>query len=209
MAVRPAWTVRDGRVVRREFEFVWNGGFALSQKQKNVRNLHQAIRASCGQDALEVSSKSTEALGRALSAFRLTLGGRRLENVFQAAKKYEGGGPYTDLLDAEPREAKRDPRHAASGRLVAFVRDGEVWPTEPKTAFYDHIYALAVREAFGGGAELVPYAWFTDIEFNPARSVNCQARAAAICRLLQETGRFGVLDDAGAWLDFHREHVIG
>lgn len=209
MAIRPAWTLKDGRVIRRDFEFPWSGGFALSQKQKNVHALHGAIRNGTGETALEVSSKSTEELGRALSAFRLTLSGRPLENVFQSAKKYEGGGPYVDLLEVPPRDAKRDPRHASSGKLTAFVRLGEAWPTEPKTAFYDHIYVSAVLETFGELPDLSPFAWFTDIEFNPARSLNCQARAAAICRLLRETDGLAAMADMETWLRFHSERVIG
>ena len=209
MATRPAWTLSEGRVIHRDFEFQWNSGFAVSQKQKNVRGLHQAIRNATGETALEISTKSTEELGRELSAFRLTLSGVHVENVFQAAKKYEAGGPYTDLLTAEPKDAKRDPRHTSSGRLVGYVRDGFFWPAETRTAFYDYIYTAAVFERFGGGPELSPYAWFTDIEFNPARSVNCQARAITICKLLMETQRLAVLADAEAWLAFHRKFVAG
>ena len=208
MAFRPAWTLRRGRVVCREFEFTWNGGFAVSQKRKNITGLHQAILDDTGEKALEISTKGTEPLGNELSAFNLTLGGRYIENIFQAAKQYENGGPYLDLLDAAPKDAKRDPRHTSSGRLVAFNRDGELWSLEPRTAFYDHIYVTAVCEKFGTGLDLSQYQWFTDIEFNPKRSVNCQARAAAIYKLLQETDGFDVLTDRDKWLEFHRKLVL-
>jgi hypothetical protein len=51
--------------------------------------------------------------------------------------------------------------------------------------------------------------WFTDIEFNPGKSVNCQARAVAIYKLLQEKKYFDVLININSWVVFHCEHVKG
>ncbi len=209
MATRPAWTIKNGKIIREDFAFEWHGGFAVVQKQKNIQGLHQAIMDKTGQRALEISSKSTADLGRSLSAFNLTLSGKPIESIFQAAKQYESGGPYDDLLEARPRDAKRDPRHTSSGKLTAFVRNGEVWPLEPKTAFYDAIYLTAVYEKYGSELNLSPYQWFTDIEFNPKKSINCQARAAAIYRLLQSAHGFEVLSSKEKWLAFHREYVVG
>ena len=74
-------------------------GFAPSQKQKNIRALHGAFLAA-HPDArvLEISSKSMQENGPALSAFALAkyvpaLGKSvPVENVFQAGKVFEGGG---------------------------------------------------------------------------------------------------------------------
>ena len=53
-------------------EFTWNGGFALSQKQKNITALHQAFcRRFPERKVLEISSKSLQELGVKLSAFHL------------------------------------------------------------------------------------------------------------------------------------------
>ena len=51
------------------FEFEWSGGFSLSQKQKNVKALHEAIYSSTNENALEVSTKSLDDAGKKLSAF--------------------------------------------------------------------------------------------------------------------------------------------
>ena len=59
------------------------------------------------------------------------------------------------------------------------------WPLEPKTAFYDYIYVKAVIDNFGYEVNLDEYRWFTDIVFNPNKSINCQARAIALYKLLQ------------------------
>ena len=60
-------TLRDGGYIND-----WNGGFAPSQKQKNIRALHGAFLAA-HPDArvLEISSKSMLENGPALSAFAL------------------------------------------------------------------------------------------------------------------------------------------
>ena len=207
MAKRPAWTIENGNVICREFDFAWNGGFAVSQKRKNINALHQSIADATGQTALEISSKGEVELGNQLSAFNMKTNGVFIENVFQASKRYENGGPYLDLLNVAPKDAKRDERHKTSGRLLAFVRNGEDWPLEPRTAFYDYIYVLAVIENFGRELDLHDYNWFTDIEFNPGKSINCQARAVAIYKLIQEKAAFEVLNDRSAWIEFHTLHV--
>ena len=209
MAKRPAWTIENGNVICKEFDIAWNGGFAVSQKRKNINALHQSIADATGQTALEISSKGEVELGNQLSAFNMQTNGVFIENVFQASKRYENGGPYLDLLNVAPKDAKRDERHKTSGRLLAFVRNGEDWPLEPRTAFYDYIYVLAVIENFGCELDINEYNWFTDIEFNPGKSINCQARAVAIYKLIQEKAAFNVLNDRSAWINFHTLHVKG
>lgn len=207
MANRPAWTLtQQGVVIRRDVTFQWSAGFALTQKQKNIRALHEAIQMESEGPALEVSTKSEDPFGRSLSAFQLKLKGRYLENVFQSSKVYEEGGPYLDLLDADPRAAKRDERHQKSGKLTAFCYQGETWALQPKTAFYDYIYVLAAREELGEAAleQLRGYQWFTDIEFNPKKSINCQARSAALLKGIVEGNRWDALSGIREWLSFHK-----
>ncbi len=209
MAIRPAWSIIDGKVKSKEFEFAWSGGFAISQKQKNIKALHQAIRYVTEENALEISSKSTDLIGTQLSAFSMKLNGLYLENIFQSSKRYENGGPYIDLLDVEPKEAKRDERHRTSGKLLSFVNVGEVWPLEPKTAFYDYIYVSAVIENFGHDLDLSGYTWFTDIEFNPQKSINCQARAITIYKLIQNMNLWDKILTKDTWIVFHKRYVNG
>ena len=209
MAKRPAWTIKNGTVDCDEFGFDWNGGFALSQKQKNINHLHQEINERTRESALEISSKSPEAIGRQLSAFSLKVSGYYLENVFQAAKKYENGGPYTDILNAAPKDAKRDERHRTSGNLLCFVNEEIEWPLEPKTVFYDYLYVSAVVENYGTDLDLSEYSWFTDIEFNPKRSINCQARAITIYKLIQKNNMFDIVNSKDMWIAFHQKNVRG
>lgn len=187
MAERLYFYVQNGRVRKGRVEFEWFPGFAVSQKQKSIASMHRAISGKGGKP-LEVSTKSTVETGRKLSAFNLRLDGHYLENIFQSGKVFSNGGPYTDLLEAAPKDAKRDVRLKNSGRLVKFTYNGTDWPLEPKTAFYDYLYYNAVRNSIPAGEleELKQYDAFTDIEFNANKSINTQARSIAIVRLVLE-----------------------
>jgi hypothetical protein len=103
-----------------------------------------------------------------------------VECAFQGSKVFEHGGPYTDLYEADARSAKHDPRLYKSGRLVGFKFDNLSFPLEPKTAFYDWLYINAIFPHREWLKRLYRYAGYTDIEFNPARSINCQARSCAL-----------------------------
>jgi hypothetical protein len=98
-----------------------------------------------------------------------------VECAFQGSKVFEDGGPFTDMFAMAPRDAKRDERLQTSGRLIGFRFMERDWALEPQTAFYDWVYisALIARKDLAEG--LSKYSAFTDIEFNPEKSINCQA----------------------------------
>ena len=146
MAKRPAFFIRQGKVISEMYSFEWYSGFAVSQKQKSIKSLHNAIiKADVNAKPLEISTKSQETIGIKLSAFNLKINNNTLENVFQSAKVFENGGPYLDLLDMSPKEAKRDERLHKSGSLKAFRYQNEDFPLIPQTVFYDFIYIAAVK----------------------------------------------------------------
>jgi len=208
MATRMVWSIKDGKVIADFFEFEWNGGFAISQKLKNVKELHDVIHKKTGELTLEVSTKSSEKIGVNLSAFNLKVDDTYLENVFQSSKKYLSGGPFLDLLDVSPHEAKTDIRHQTSGMFIGFEYKGEDWPTYPCSVFYDFIYLNAMVKTFGTDLDLSKYSWFSDIEFNYERSYNCQARSVTIYKLLQDINGFEVLKDKESFIEFHKKHVV-
>lgn len=191
MAERPIFVPtreQDGYLKWIDFEIPWASGFADVQKQKNIRALHSAAEQAGHVPLLEISSKSDVKAGRHLSAFHLRVpfrdGSIFLENAFQGSKIFEDGGPFIDLYGVEPREAKRDARLRESGPLVGFHFEGVDFPLTPTTVFYDWLYLRAVfphREwLMKRVTSDVNYAGFTDIEFNPAKSVNCQAKSCAL-----------------------------
>ena len=118
----------------------------------------------------------------------LTISKAPVQCVFQSAKTFENGGPYKDLIDATPRDAKRDQRLKNSGKLVCFSFEGKEFPLEPKTAFYDYIYLNALLENDSLVQTILRYVAFTDIEFNPEKSLNCHAKAAATFVALSRLG---------------------
>ncbi len=201
MAERPIFvpSSRGDELVREvSLRLKWNPGFAAVQKEKNIAALHDAAIAAGFAPILEVSTKSLTNHGRRLSAFSLkikseSLGELPLESAFQGSKVFERGGPYNDLYFAEPRDAKRDPRLRASGKLKGFLFDGFHWGIEPKTAFYDWLYITFLSGWRDWASKLSRYAAFTDIEFNPQRSISCQARSLALFVALNERG---LLDEA-------------
>ena len=181
------------------FPIKWHSGFAPIQKEKNIKELHEVAAKNGFRNLLEISSKSDNERGRHLSAFHMKVrvsNGReiRLECAFQGSKVFERGGPFTDLYWVqEPRAAKRDPRLQESGPLKGFQFEGFTWPLEPKTAFYDWLYVGFLKEYRDWATKLYAYSGFTDIEFNPYRSINCQARS---CALFLSLMKRNLLDEA-------------
>lgn len=190
MAIRPLFVAQnEGPAFVRTFPimFSWHPGLAESQRKKSLAEFHTAARiAHPDLRLMEVSRYAQTSAGVALSAFNLTFITRgkareiSVECAFQASKVFVGGGPFTDLLDVTPLEAKRDPRLTSSGRLIGFQFFGQDWPIEPQTAFYDWLYLNALCKRPDLANFVVEHDAFTDIAFNPEKSINCQAGAAAL-----------------------------
>lgn len=174
-------------------EFKWYPGFAKSEAQKSIISLHKAAEKQGISPILEISSKSTEALGVSFSAFNLALEVQSnhtmsVECAYQGSKVFEKGGPYHDLYSVSSREAKTDERLRNSGDLVAFNLLGEDFPIHPTTVFYDWLYTSALWQNLNLAQQLVTFRGFSDIAFNPKRSLNCQARSAALFVSLYRNG---------------------
>ncbi|MBE5852138.1 MAG: hypothetical protein E7299_04170 [Lachnospiraceae bacterium] len=196
MATRPVFVVTlDNRYcIREDIEFKFYSGFSNSQKRKCIQSLHEEYRKNnFGKKILEVSSKSEDDLGVKLSAFNLiikTKSGREfsVESAFQSSKVFENGGPYKDLLEVSSKVAKKDERLRNSGKLVSFRIDGKEFETEPKTYFYNWLYINTLHLHSELTEKIMEYDAFTDISFNPQKSINCQAEAAAIYVSLHKQG---------------------
>lgn len=188
MAKRPVFIPKTSGplfVFTMPIEFVWHPGLSKSQKQKSIRSLHDAARQVMGiQRILEVSSKSEDELGIQLSAFNLMLTvnnfSASVEVIFQGSKVFSKGGPFIDIYRKTSREAKKDERLRKSGQLIAFRYNDRDWPLNPQTVFYDWLYLSALQQNPSLSEKLLEYDGFSDIEFNPERSINCQAASAAL-----------------------------
>ncbi|WP_151899696.1 DarT1-associated NADAR antitoxin family protein [Sulfurimonas hydrogeniphila] len=182
-----------------EIDFKYYNGFAISQKSKCITSLHESAAKEGYENILEVSTKSSEKLGHRLSAFNLMLetddyGTISIESAFQGSKVFENGGPYHDIYTKDSLNAKRDERIKTSGNLQCFKFEGVTWELEPKSAFYDWIYIKALLPHMEYIKEnLAQYDAFSDIEFNPKKSINCQART---CAILVSLIKMNLLNDA-------------
>lgn len=186
MAIRPVFfaTNAGSQLVREQnFDFPWAPGFAEIQKKKNVQALHNAAHEAGFKEVLEISSKSDMELGRRLSAFslKIELNGKNfpLESVYQSSKVFRDSGPFLSIIDLPPRDAKRFVRENSKGDLLKFHFLGQDFPLWPKNAFYDWLYIRSLVIHSKWIKENNSYVAFTDIEFNPQKQVNCQARAFA------------------------------
>ena len=163
-------------------EFKWFSGFAKTQKQKSVISFHENISKEFKIDRiLEISTKSENKLGIKLSAFNLKIKFKEkeyfLESLFQGSKIFSDQGPNTDLYEKEPIEAKKDERIKRSD-LKEFSFFGEKFSLE--FDFYSWLYFIALNQNKDLTRMILEYQAFTDIEFNPQKSLNCQAFSAAL-----------------------------
>lgn len=204
MAVRPIFVPLEGRadgvssargplVERVDLEIKWNPGFAVSQKQKNIAALHKKAAEMGISPVLEISTKSLQQIGFRLSAFNLKIDVdgtmKPLESVYQSAKVFSESGQHEFLMDLNPYAAKKAIRTYGRGNIVSFKFLGQNFDTEPKNAFYDWLYIRAISPHEGWLKQNMNFAGYSDVEFTPERSLNCQARAVAEFHALSMRGQ--------------------
>ncbi|MED1478949.1 DUF6977 family protein [Bacillus altitudinis] len=215
MAERPVFissVTEKGYVSIQDIKFEWFPGFSVKQKQRSIESFHKNFKdENPSSNVLEISSKSDKELGVSLSAFNLMIKTKNtkvfsVETAFQASKVFEHGGPFIDLYEKTSKEAKKDPRIKGSGKLLYFQYFGRKWGLEPKTFFYDWLYTNALSLNKELSKEVVQYDAFTDIEFNPQKSINCQARSVALYVSLYKAG---VLEDALSSVEKFKELAFG
>jgi len=202
MASRPIFLATDDKKklfeeVKVDFKFY--SGFAVTQKAKSINSLHESAKKLGYKNILEVSTKSDNKLGWQLSAFNLMVDYEidkkiSLECAFQGSKVFEGNIQYDELYNVESIKAKKDERLKKSGNIIGFSFDGVFWENEPKTAFYDYLYIKTLYDNYRDIInELVCFEVFTDVEFNPKKSINCQART---CAMLVSLVQLGILEES-------------
>ena len=197
MASRPVFIPNpenEGQlVITKNIEFKWTPGMAKSQKQKNIQALHDSAKQQGIQKILEVSSKSMTQNGTQLSALLLEIetveyGKIFVESAFQGGKVFSNGTQFTDLFFKTGYEAKTDQRTKDSGPLKAFKFGNVSWSLNPPNAFYDYIYISALHQNKNKYKYILEYDGFTDIEFNPKKSINSQSHACAAYTALTRRG---------------------
>ena len=190
-------------------------GFASRQKKKSINDMHQVIRKKYGfNHVLELSSKSGNKLSFLISPLSLKLtnenGGEpySVENAFQSSMVFEDGGPYTDLLSAPPRQAKKDERLITSGELIGYNYFGMEWSVEPLTTFYDWLYVNALKQNPQLHEEVMQYQAFTDMEFNPKKSIHSSAYALAMFVALHKRELLDIIEDPTVFFNLYHEFKV-
>ena len=63
------------------------------------------------------------------------------------------------------------------------------------------------RETLGleGLNGILEYQWFTDIEFNPNKSVNFQVEGVVLLKYILKYDCLDVLESKKKWLNFHKK----
>ncbi|MEC5209531.1 hypothetical protein RCH20_000580 [Psychrobacter sp. PL15] len=216
--LRPVFMPRvnsDNLVKTDMVRFERHVGFASRQKKKSINDLHQVICKKYGfKQVLELSSKSGNKLSFVLSPLSLKLANEHddqqysVENAFQSSMVFEDGGPYTDLLTVPPRQAKKDERLITSGELIGYNYFGMEWGVEPLTTFYDWLYVNALQQNPQLHEEVMQYQAFTDIEFNPKKSIHCSAYALAMFVALNKRELLDNVEDPIAFYNLCDEFQV-
>jgi len=217
MAIRPIFiaTSNSEKYVNEvDIEFIWFAGMSKSQKQKSIISLHEVSLERKEElkfkNILEISSKSKIELGVKLSAFNLKFNrpgiaskNISVECIFQGSKVFQDGGPFTEIYSMSSLEAKKYIKLTTSGKLIYFKRKNEIWELEPKTLFYDWIYLNTLRSNKKLAKMILDYDAFSDIEFNPKKSINCQAASVALFVSLSRDKLIDyVLKDKDTFIEF-------
>lgn len=202
MAQRQVFIVKKWNPYYRMYtlQFDFNSGF-----QENIAALHDEFSKTAigrnGAKIAEISSKSSNPEAVKLSPRNLMKYIPSLEKsvpfecAYQASKVFSRGGPFLDLLEVSPKDIKKDKRLDKSGKLIAFEFEGVQYPLEPKTAFYDWLYANACLENPEVSNYILDYDAFTDIAFIPKNGMATQARSCAIYVSLHRLGLIDKIKD--------------
>lgn len=189
MAARPVFLTNQNKPYFSEYNvnFVYNNGFAPCQKKKNIIAIHNAFhKDNSDKKVLEISSKSFDEIGVKLSAFNLMLYVESLgksmpvEIMYHSGKIYKDSGRHLEILNMTPKESKKYLYQNKFGLIEYFVFENQRVEVDDFCDFYNWLYIKALLENEYISSELLKYEAFTDVEYNPSRSKNCQARSAAM-----------------------------
>lgn len=192
MAIRPIYLPQNQRPFFRknDVDFKWFPGLSTSQKQKSIDSLHQSAKECLHiSKILDISSKSKVQEGNQLSAFHLNAYTKdnhyihedySVEVVFQTSKVFNDTLHSVDLLGSDVLSVRKSIREREQQGLTGFMLEGIEWGLNPIGAFYNFLYIRSLLRQIALSEKITEYDGFTDIAFNPKKSLNCQAEATAM-----------------------------
>ena len=228
MAQRPIFipTDRTPYVATHMIDFPWVMGMAKSQARKRVLSLHEAATKVSLENLLEISTASNSTVGIRLSAFNLSvtvnfgtldslnLQTHSVETVYQSSKvgRYAGKniGPHPDWLGLTGKEVKSNIKGIKMDSIELYRYGKNAWPSQPSESFFTWLYINGLMQQGGLIEQLAQYDGFTDIYFNPKKTKNCQARAAAQAVSMYKIGQLEtIMKTRRSYLQFAKEHPSG
>jgi len=172
-------------VLVQDISFKWISGMSYPQKCKRRDSLASEIAKLYDiKRWLEISTKSDKEIGVNLSALNLflktTTGTDTVENIYQKSKVFGEKG------------------------IIGFKYNDCEFSNIPTGMFYDYVYMYAVLQNHDLIDQFVQYDIFTDIEFNPNKSLNTQARAAAIFKTLYVNRSLGIIKNQEKFKEYYK-----
>ena len=192
MAIRPIYistNIIENPFIEKDVSFEWVKGMSYTQKCKRRDSMYKAIsnmNLYYMDKVLEVSTKSNKELGVNLSALKLTIpltSGREetVENIYQSSK----------VLDE-------------NNKIKEFKFHNTIFEKDPYSMYYDYLYMLGLYCHKEYHEELSNYGIFTDIEFNPKKQLNTQARAVAIWNTLYRNNMTNILENQNEFKEYYK-----
>lgn len=191
MAIRPIYiSTKDisNPVLQKDINFNWISGLSYEQKCKRRDSLANSISNLYDlNEWLEVSTKSDKDIGIKLSALNLKL--------------------HTLYEDVSVEQIYQNSKVYCNKKIVGFKYGNIEFSNKPYGMFYDYIYMRALLQNPQFYTEIKNYNIFTDVEFNPYRQLNTQARAIAIFKTLYDTNNLDILNDLDKFKKFYADSV--
>lgn len=185
--------------------FPWSNGSKHQNIQAVLDTFHDVYPDV---PALEVSLASSQPEGVHAAAmklpFHLAASGQDVPVgiVYEAAKVFENGGPYTELLQCSRQKVQKDARLQQSGKCIGYRLEDTEYPTEPHPyAFFNWLYGCALRQNPEKAEDILKFGAFSDLELGSTKKDrNSPARAAAVYAGLAAAGKLDCLDSYEAFV---------
>nr|WP_220464384.1 hypothetical protein [Psychrobacter sp. GP33] len=103
---------------------------------------------------------------------------------------------------------KKYERLITSGELISYNYFGIEWSVEPLTAFYDWLYVNALKQNPQLHEEVMQYQAFTDMEFNPKKSIHCAAYALAMFVALNKRELLDNVEDPAVFFNLYHDFKV-
>lgn len=228
MADRPVFikTNRTPYVATQIIEFKWFMGMSKSQARKRVVSLHDAAQFQGLKNVLEISTASNSDLGIRLSAFNLpvtinfgsaaepNIQTHSVETIYQSSKvgshEDKKVGPHPEWLGLEGKAVKAKIKETKMDSINLYQYGQNAWPANPSESFFTWLYINGLIQEEGLIEKLAEYDGFTDIYFNPKKTNNCQARAAAQAVSIYQSGKLEeIMATRKSYLQFAKGNPSG